>query len=86
MAKENAAELIVSIRSTDELIWEGSAQSVSSKNSSGKFDVLPGHANFITIVEGDPIVVDDGQKKKEYKYSKAVLYVKRDTVKIYADI
>jgi len=76
--------LHVRIISPQELILDTEAQSVSSKNSQGPFDVLPQHANFITIVENQPIVVKlKAQKPQIFKFPLAIIYVTEDKVNIY---
>ncbi|HLC88193.1 MAG TPA: hypothetical protein VJG66_04030 [Patescibacteria group bacterium] len=47
--------LNVKILSPTQTIFEGEAVSVSSVNTEGKFDILPYHANFITLVQKKPI-------------------------------
>ncbi len=74
------------VSSPDQLIWEGKADSVSSENSAGLFDVLPGHARFITMIESKPIIAHQPQGDKVFHYHNAVLTVKDDTVIVYADI
>ena len=49
--------LHVRIISPQELILDTQADSVSSKNASGAFDILPEHANFITMIENSPIII-----------------------------
>lgn len=79
--------LQVSISSADEVVWEGTALSVSSENQEGKFDVLPGHANFITIVTGKPITIQTSPTEEQKNtYKSAVIYALEDTVKIFVDI
>jgi len=53
MANEKLV-LQVKISTPTEVLWEGEAASVSSVNSQGTFDILPKHANFVTLVKGDP--------------------------------
>jgi len=67
-------------------LWEGEARSVSSSNAEGPFDILPMHANYITLINDDPIVVieEDGAKKT-YNFRHSVIYVHDNNVKIYAD-
>lgn len=80
-------ELSVIVATPDELIWEGKASSVSSENSAGTFDILPQHANFVTMIKGKPILVrtlSDGDKVFEYK--NALITVASDKVSIYNDI
>jgi F0F1-type ATP synthase epsilon subunit len=79
--------LKVVVMNPDERLWEGSAESVSSENSSGTFDILPQHANFVTIVRNKPITIRtlDGEEKK-VTYKNAVLVIKEDALMIYTDI
>lgn len=55
MASKNT--LTVKILSPTQTIFDGEAYSISSVNSLGKFDILPFHANFITLVQKSPIVL-----------------------------
>jgi hypothetical protein len=54
--------LNVKIFSPTQTIFEGEAVSISSVNSMGKFDILPFHANFITLVQKTPIIVRTKKK------------------------
>lgn len=76
--------LHVRIISPQQLILDTEAESVSSKNSQGPFDILPQHANFITIVENQPIVVRiKGEQPLSYKFPLAIIYVTENKVNIY---
>lgn len=78
--------LTVRINSPEKFLWEGEAVSVSSVNSSGPFDILPLHANFISIVRDAPIRVNTGTEVKEFSYSNAVIYAHSNAVSIYTNI
>lgn len=76
--------LHVRIISPQQLILEADAESVSSKNSQGVFDVLPQHANFITLVENHPITVRiQGQKPLVFKFPITIMHVQSNKVDIY---
>jgi len=75
--------LTVSINSPDKLIWEGKAYAVSSINSKGAFDILPRHANFITIIENEDITVHMSNRTKSYTFPYAVIYAHNNYVQIY---
>jgi hypothetical protein len=62
--------LTVKIISPTQTIYDGEAYSISSVNSLGKFDILPYHANFITLVQKVPIIL---RVKKKDADQKAVL-------------
>lgn len=83
----NQAILSVKINSPDKVIWEGEASVVSSINSKGPFDILPLHANFITIVENKPIKIKTIEDKLiDFTFPHAVLYIHGNKVLIYTNI
>ncbi len=76
--------LHVRILSPQELILDIEASSVSSKNSQGVFDILPEHANFITLIENYPIIVRiKGQKPQSFKFPLAIIFNSNNQVNIY---
>lgn len=78
--------LNVRIASTKEDVFVGDAQSLSSVNISGPFDILVGHAKFVTLVEKAPIVLrfNDGTKK-EFYFDLAIIRVKSDKVDVFVN-
>jgi F0F1-type ATP synthase epsilon subunit len=78
--------LKVKINSPENIIWQGEAKWVSSINTNGPFDILPFHANFITVVENKTIKINTGEKIEEYKYPRAVIYTHKNQVWIYVNI
>ncbi len=89
MKNKKSTEQVLKVRisKANEVVWEGDALSVSSTNSSGKFDILALHSNFITLVRNDPIVVKeiDGTDK-EYIFNQSVIFVTNNVVKIFSNI
>ena len=79
--------LHVRIISPQELILDTQALSVSSKNTDGNFDILPQHANFITMVENSPIIVRLGKDKPlMFTFPLAIIITTQDNVNIYTYI
>lgn len=80
-------QFVVVIISPDQILWEGKATSLSSRNSTGEFDILPGHANFVTIVKNDDIKIRtiDGNIKTISKKNCIVSMV-RNKATIYIEI
>lgn len=78
--------LTVTVKSTMDVVWEGEATAVSSKNSQGPFDILPMHSNFISVVENQPIVIRIGKEKKEFSFPFSVLYAHSNAVEIYTNL
>lgn len=63
MSKHNSTEkLNVIARSPFELYYEGEATAISASNRIGAFDVLPGHADFFSmLVPGEVIIQTDAE-------------------------
>ena len=75
----------VDIRSRKEKFFQGDAKSVTSLNETGEFDVLPQHANFVTLIRGF-VVVDKGlPTEKRIELDNGVLAAKTDSVDVYLD-
>lgn len=79
--------LQVAITSPKKDLFRGEAWAVSSTNSVGKFDILPEHANFVTLIEKQPIIIRIPRGKPiVFNFSLAVISVNSNKVNIYTDI
>lgn len=79
--------LQVRIVSPKQDIFFSPAVSVSSINSAGKFDILPQHANFITLINNSPIVVRlPSGKNVTFKFPLAIIYLVNNQVNIYTNL
>ena len=85
-SKESADDFAVKILTPESLVWEGRAESLSSINSAGPFDILPQHANMITIIEKSPIEITSTGGNRKFTFEKAIISVKHGDVTIYANI
>lgn len=86
MADKQTQNITVSIRTREKLIFEGVASSVTSFNVRGKFDILPFHTNFITLVSKF-IIIDAGtQNEQKYDIDKGIMYVMANRVSVYVGI
>jgi len=75
----------VDIRNRKEQFFKGEAQTVSSVNDTGEFDVLHRHANFVTLIKGY-VIVDKGlASEKKFEIDSGVLAAKTDSVDVYLD-
>ncbi len=77
--------LNLKIISPQDILFQGEVYAVSSKNSSGDFDILPEHTDFITIIENQPIVIRKTPKEKiTFHFPLAIMYTNENIVTIYA--
>lgn len=64
MTKNNTPNtLSVIARSPFELYFEGTATSLSATNRVGTFDILPGHADFFSMLEPGEIIIQSESKQ-----------------------
>ena len=76
----------VKIRDTENIVFEGEVERISSYNEVGPFDIYPMHANFISIVRQELVLYNNNQKVKELKFEQAVMKVKQDSANIFLGI
>lgn len=74
------------VKDTNEVLFEGEVDRISSFNEVGKFDIFPMHANFISIILKELNLYKNNQLLKEIKLEKAIMKVKQDIVNIYLGI
>ena len=78
--------LQVKVMTPDRFLYYGQALSVSSINSEVVFSILPQHANFITIVENQPIKIEKPDHQiLMYKFSEAIILNDKNQISIYAE-
>jgi F0F1-type ATP synthase epsilon subunit len=65
-----------------EVFYQGKAGAVSSQNKLGKFDILPKHTNFITLIF-ENLTILTPEKKITYQFKRGVLEVSEDKVNIF---
>lgn len=66
--------------------YQGPAYAVSSENALGKFDVLPEHTNFISLIFNKLSIVTLGKRKIDFQFKRGVLEVSDNNVKIFLGI
>lgn len=87
MSQSTTPLLNIRIIAPKEELFSGEALSLSSINSAGKFDILPMHANFVTLVENTPIIIRKADKSDEkFEFPMAIIYAANNQVKIYTDV
>lgn len=70
---QNKPSFKLSILSAEGRIYDQEVAALSSTNEAGDFDVLPFHANFISIIKKKVIVHELSGEVKEFPVENAVL-------------
>jgi F0F1-type ATP synthase epsilon subunit len=80
------AKLNVMARAPFNKYYEGPAKSVSAANGIGKFDVLPGHANFFSVLVPGDVVIETDAEPIAFKINNGVISVKDAEVMLFVNM
>lgn len=86
MDNKNSQLLIIKVRSPESTLFDGQAKALSSVNEQGRFDVLPQHAHFITLIKELLVIYDKDDKLKTIKLDGGVMKVSDNIVDVFLGI
>jgi len=86
MPSTDKLELSVIARAPFHVYYEGTAQVVSATNEIGPFDILPGHADFFSILDPGEITIDTGAEPITFDIANGIVAVKNDEVMLFVNI
>lgn len=79
--------LQVIARAPFKVYYEGKATVVSAANRIGTFDILPGHADFFSMLEaGEVIIEPDEGDPINFKISNGIVTVRDDEVMLFVNM
>ena len=76
----------VVVRNRIQVLFNEEAKSVTSKNDTGTFDVLPEHSNFISLISSPLVIRKTNGQKQEITFKNGLLKVKDNSVHCYVDL
>jgi F-type H+-transporting ATPase subunit epsilon len=79
-------KLSVTVKTPEGTVFQGEATALSSINTNGPFDVLPFHANLISLIKKKLIIYQDKGNKKELNVDNGVIKVSKNTVEIFLGV
>ena len=86
MAKQQIQPLNVIARSPFHVYYEGSAERVSATNRIGTFDILPGHADFFSVLSPGDVAIETESDMVNFKIANGIMAVRDNTVMLFVDI
>jgi F0F1-type ATP synthase epsilon subunit len=84
--EKTTSNLNVSVRSKKKTYFKGNAVSITSLNDKGEFDILPGHANFISLISKYVVIDKDQKSEQKFVVSNGILRVKENTVEVFLEV
>lgn len=87
MSKETAAQpLSVIARAPFTLYYEGEATSLTATNPVGEFDILPGHADFFSVLSPCEIIIEHGAEPTKFEISNGIITVRDNEVMLFCNM
>ena len=84
--KSDATQLTVVARAPFQIYYEGPARVVSGVNKVGKFDVLPGHADFFSVMNPGEVVIETETDTVNFMISNGIITVRDDQVMLFVNL
>jgi F0F1-type ATP synthase epsilon subunit len=82
----DSTNLKVIARAPFEVYYEGTAKLVSASNRVGKFDILPGHADFFSVMTPGEVVIETEADPVSINISNGIIGVRDDNVLLFLNI
>lgn len=80
------AQLTVVARSPFRIYYEGAAKVVSAENSVGKFDILPGHADFFSVLTPGEVLIETESDAINFNITNGMVAVRDDEVMLFVNM
>lgn len=81
-----ATQLHVIARAPFTVYYEGSALALQAENRVGKFAILPGHADFFSMLRPCTCVIETEDSEISFQIESGMIQVRDDTVMLFVNI
>lgn len=78
--------LKVIARAPFQLYYQGEAKLVSGENRVGKFDILPGHADFFSVMTPGEVIIETEKEPVSINITNGIIGVRDDNVLLFLNI
>lgn len=79
-------QLSVIARSPFHVYYEGDAETVTATNKVGEFDILPGHADFFSILSPGDIIIETATDPVAFTASNGIITVRDNEVMLFVNM
>ena len=87
MVKQNTTDkLHVIARAPFHVFYDGNADALSGLNSVGEFSILPGHADFFTMLLPGPIEIINNEEVTRFTLESGLVTVRQNEVYLFVNV
>jgi F0F1-type ATP synthase epsilon subunit len=80
------SELTVIARAPFKIYYEGPAQVVSAANAVGEFDILPGHADFFSVLIPGEVMIETSNEPVTFPIHNGIIAVRDNEVMLFVNM
>ena len=84
--QEQSSQLKVVARAPFQVYYEGLAKMVSATNRVGDFDILPGHADFFSVMAPGEVAIETDANVLSFPITSGIMTVRSDEVMLFVNI
>lgn len=85
-AKKDKLAMRVKVYSPFATYFDSLAYSVTAENSTGQFDILPKHHNFMTLLKSSELLLRTERGEQKIRISGGIMHVRADQVTVFLDV
>lgn len=76
----------IKVYSPFKVYFDDDAKNISAENDTGPFDVLPGHHNFLTLLNPCELIIRNDKGEQRIRIVRGIMHVKKDRVVVFLDV
>lgn len=73
----------VKIMNREQVLYEGEAESITSVDDTGEFDVLDKHSNFIALIRDKLVIRETAGPSQEFSLKYGILHIQKKDIRIF---
>jgi F0F1-type ATP synthase epsilon subunit len=85
-SSSSSTSMHVKVYAPFKVYFDGEAASISAANTTGPFDILPRHHNFMTLLSPCDIIVRGDHGEEKIAITRGIMHVKADQVVVFLDV
>jgi F0F1-type ATP synthase epsilon subunit len=86
MSKYEDQDLKVVARAPFHIYYEGAAKVVTATNPVGQFDILPGHADFFSVLLPGEVIIETATESVNFKVGNGIVTVRDNEVMLFVNM
>lgn len=83
---ETPSDLSVVARAPFHIYYEGPATAVTAINEIGEFDILPGHADFFSMLIDCEVIIETNAEPVKFAISNGIITVRDNEVMLFVNV